>query len=295
MKDQWATMKPASKQWVRSIALGMAAAATLPGQLAMASELNIDGKSPKDAAQAIFVHAEKYHRGWESAHSKGRMVLRNAAGKESTVPLESWAIDGEPYKETKKKLDAGATFIRYDSDGTGLVTFMYRNAKDLQWVWVPSLKRKMRINTQGVTGAFVGSEFAIEDLRSQLPEKFKSKLIGEEPCGELTENGEAVELTCWKFTRKPLAKKTGYSRMTTWVDQKHYRVIKTDFFDRNKEPLKTLEARHWELMQDEFWRAKYSDMKNLQTGRSSTLWSDKLELKIDLSKGDFEANRKLLR
>lgn len=270
--------------------------AMLPVNAKITPQVDIEGLSPGEAAQKVFLHAESLGRDWKSARSVGTILLNgpDMEEPEAKLTLESWSLEGKDrYKKTKKKLDAGATFIKYDSDGTGLLTFMYRNSKDLQWVWVPSLRAKIRINTSGLTGAFVGSEFSIEDLRSHFPEKYKSKIVSEEPCADVSK--VLTEGNCWKIERLPKKKKTSYSKLIVWVEQLHYRVAKVEFYDKRKELLKTLTTDKWSLHKDRWWRTRSTTITNHQTGRSSTIIVEELELDIGLRKADFDANRRLLK
>ena len=268
----------------------------LPAIALVTPQADIEGLSPEDAAQKIFLHAESLGQDWKSARSLGTIYLKNSESEEAEakMTLESWSVEGDDrYKKTKKKLDAGATFIKYDSDGTGLLTFMYRNAKDIQWVWVPAMSKKIRINTSGLTGAFVGSEFSIEDMRSHFPEKYQSRILSEEPCKNVS--SILTEGNCWKIERIPKKKKTGYSKLIVWVEQQHYRTAKVEFYDKRKKLLKTMTTDKWSLHKDRWWRTRETTMANHQTGRSSTIAVEELELDIGLKKTDFDANRKLIK
>ena len=59
------------------------------------------------------------------------------------------------------------------------MTFTHKTGPDDQWLYLPALKRVKRISSDNRSGAFVGSEFAYEDLSSQEIEKYTYKWIEE--------------------------------------------------------------------------------------------------------------------
>lgn len=241
---------------------------------------DLKGKSPIEAGTELAEYAELVHGGWLSSKSTGKMVLRDAQGRENEQNLKTWLLESEGAK------DGGRSFLVYDEKGTALLTHMKRTRTDNQWVWIPGLKRKMRVKAANVTGAFIGSEFAIEDLRSQYPEKFEISLLGEESYdGQL----------CWKMQRIPKVKETGYSRQVVWMDQAEFRVLKTDFYDRKGDLLKTMKTSDWKQYKQTFWRAHLASMVNHQTGRSSDMQTETVELDVGLKKSSFEAGRGLMR
>ena len=65
---------------------------------------------------------------------------------------------------------------------TATLTFTHKTGPDDQWLYLPTLKRVKRISSDNRSGAFVGSEFAYEDLSSQEIEKYTYKWIEDVPC-----------------------------------------------------------------------------------------------------------------
>lgn len=241
------------------------------------------GMSPAKAGTQIAEDAEKYHDGWHGSKSSGKMILIDNAGTEASQLLKTGLL------EAKGKKKKGLSYIQFDTNGTGLLTHMHRKKADQQWVWVPGLKRKMRIKANNVSGAFIGSEFAYEDLRSQYPEKYDIKLLGEEACA--TPEGEG---NCWKLERKPNYKVTGYSKHHVWIDQAHYRVLKTDFYDKKQALMKTMATHDWKKV-DGYWRAFRTEMVNHQNGRKSRMEIDTLLFTKDLKASSFKPGRGLLK
>lgn len=78
--------------------------------------------------------------------------------------------------------------------------------------------------------------------------------------------------------------------MISWIDQKEYRVIKTEFYDRKGSLLKTLTYSDYNLYLGKYWRAHKMSMVNHQNEKSTDLlWSD-YQFKVGLSDDNFNRN-----
>ena len=106
----------------------------------------------------------------------------------------------------------------------------------------------------------MGSEFSFEDLTSFELDKYTYKYLKEE-----TFDGEK----CWVIEQFPLDKNSGYNRRVVWIDQSHYRVRKTDFYDRKNSHLKTLVMSKYHLHIKKHWRPQLFAMQNHQNGKRS--------------------------
>ena len=71
--------------------------------------------------------------------------------------------------------------------------------------------------TANKSSAFVGSEFAYEDLLSDEVEKFDFLWLRDEACGEWQ---------CHVVQRVPRYRDSGYSRQVSWIDQVDFRPMR---------------------------------------------------------------------
>jgi len=149
-----------------------------------------------------------------------------------------------------------------DIAGTGFLSHTHISREDDQWLYLPSLKRVKRIASANKSSAFVGSEFAYEDLLSDEVEKFSYRWIRDEPCGNWQ---------CFVVERVPVYENSGYSREIVWIEQSDYRVYKTDFYDLKDKLEKTLYFEDYHQYLDRFWRAHVLRMENVQTGKKTVL------------------------
>lgn len=186
------------------------------------------------------------------------MTLRSADGKEAVRRMRMLNLEMPG--------DGDRSLLIFDAPkdvaGTALLTWSHKVADDDAWLYLPSLARVKRIASNNKSGAFMGSEFAFEDIGSQEVEKFRYRYLRDE-----TLDGQA----CTVVEQIPTYANSGYSHQIVWRDQKEYRVLKIEYYDRRKELLKTSRQSNYQRYLDKFWFAGRYDMMNHKTGRSTVL------------------------
>jgi len=162
-----------------------------------------------------------------------------------------------------------------DVKGTKMLTHEHINKDDNQWMYLPALRRVKRIASRNKSGSFMGSEFSYEDTANASWEKYTYKNDLE----EVEFNG----IKCYKGTRIPKDKNSGYSKQITYIDATTFLVSKIDYFDRKKELLKTALPKEIMLVSHKLKRRLlYDSLKsNLDVG-ITLLDSDKTLLDQDL-------------
>ena len=128
----------------------------------------------------------------------------------------------------------------------------------------------------------MGSTFAFEDLGSQEVEKYTYNYLRDEPCGEWT---------CHVLERFPAYEHSGYTRQVVWLDNKAYRLVKVEFYDRKKALLKTLTASGFAQYLGHYWRPGSMYMENHQTGKSTLLEWTNYQFKTGLTERDFRSQK----
>ncbi len=224
----------------------------------------------------IAARSDRSDRGFTDSTVKLNMVLRNAAGKESSRSLEIKTFEVQDENVGDKSL------VVFDSPrdikGTALLSHAQILDPDDQWLFLPALKRVKRISSTNKSGPFVGSEFAFEDFTATELNKYSYKWLRTESCGEFT---------CDVIERYPRYENSGYTRQVAWVDQQVYQVRKLDFYDRKDALLKTLELNDYREYLDGIWRSHTFIMNNHQTGKSTELIYSDYEFKTGLNENDF--------
>lgn len=208
-----------------------------------------------------------------------QMVLRNAAGQESTRSLRITTLEKPDESVGDKSLVVFDT--PRDIEGTALLSHAKILDPDDQWLYLPALKRVKRISSANKSGPFVGSEFAFEDFTAIELNKFDYTYVGEEPCGALV---------CDVVERTPRYENSGYTKQVSWVDQADYQLRRVEFYDRRGDLLKVLELTDYRNY-DGIWRAHKLSMSNVQTNKQTDLIYGEYTFDTGLGENDFVKGR----
>ncbi|PCI36744.1 MAG: outer membrane lipoprotein-sorting protein [Elusimicrobia bacterium] len=231
------------------------------------------GETPEAIGQAIAELGDRWNIGYRGESADMEMTLTNAHGDEVKRKMIS--------KILEVKGDGDKSIIEFqwpaDVKGTRMLTWTHKKKDDDQWLYLPAIKRVKRISSRNKSGAFMGSEFAYEDLGSQEPEKFTHKFIKE------TTNEERP---AWLIERVPTYR-SGYTKQRLWVDRVYLWPTKVEYFDRKGELLKTSHFTNFENY-GKYWRAGAINIENHQTRKKSTLTWSKRKIPAPHPKGDFD-------
>lgn len=217
---------------------------------------------------SISIYAQSAREIAEKAHATQRGFV------DETVETTMFLINAS--KDTVVRHIKNLTFERANSEdysliqflnppdvrGTGLLTYQNPAGDDQQWLYLPALKRVKRISSSNKSGAFMGSEFAFEDISGNTLNRFKYELEGQE---------EYEGKMCFVVNRIPTYENSGYIKIKTWYDKETYLMLRNEFTDRKSSLLKVLTFHDWKQYKSGAWRASKMIMKNLQTHKSSIL------------------------
>ncbi len=232
---------------------------------------------PVKKGRAIAARSDFSDRGFSDSIVALKMLLRNAAGAESTRELVIRTL--EVIDEDLGDRSVVIFDSPRDIEGTALLSHAKILDPDDQWLYLPALKRVKRISSVNKSGPFVGSEFAFEDFTALELGKYDYRWLREEACGDLV---------CDVVERTPRYEHSGYSRQESWVDQRDFQVRRVDFYDRRGDLLKTLELVDYRQYDGSFWRPQRMEMRNHQTGKSTDLVYGDYEFDAGLGDRDFE-------
>lgn len=232
--------------------------------------------TPEEQGYEVSARSDRSDRGFGDSQVELDMVLRNAAGQETsrTLSLKTLEIPDESIGD----LSLIVFDTPRDIEGTALLSHAKILEPDDQWLYLPALKRVKRISSVNKSGPFVGSEFAFEDFTALELNKYDYRYVGEETCDEFT---------CDIIERTPRYEYSGYTRQLSWIDQTTFQAQKVEFYDRRGELLKTLTLGDYRKYADKFWRAHRLDMVNHRTGKSTQLVYGDYEFGIGLDQRDF--------
>jgi outer membrane lipoprotein-sorting protein len=236
--------------------------------------LNALAQSAEEKGLAIAVAADRRDAGFKDYLADLVMILKNKQGEESTRRLRVAIL------EVNGDGDKSLSIFDEprDVNGTALLSFSHKSGTDDQWLYLPALKRVKRIAAADKSGAFVGSEFAYEDVSSQEVEKYTYKHLRDE-----TWDGQH----CFVVERYPADKYSGYKRQIVWLDKAEHRTLKIEFYDRKDSLLKTFTARGYRQYLGKHWRPAEMQMVNHQTGKSTLLKWSNYRFQTGLKESDF--------
>ena len=236
-------------------------------------------QTPEEKGLAIAIEADRRNTGFGDSKVKLLMTLKNRHGQESRRKMRTRTLE--------VKGDGDKSLIIFDTPrdvkGTAMLTYSHKTGDDDQWLYLPALKRVKRISSSNKSGSFMGSEFSYEDLGSQEVEKYTYKWLRNEPCP----TDEFSQLSCFVLEFYPVDKTSGYTREVVWMDEKDYRTIKIDFYDRKKSLLKTLISKNYKKYEGKYWRPLDMEIVNHQNGKSTRLVFEDYQFHSGLTKRDF--------
>ena len=228
----------------------------------------------------IAARSDRSDVGFGDSEVQLRMVLRNAAGQESSRSLRISTLEKPDESVGDKSLVVFNT--PRDIEGTALLSHARILDPDDQWLYLPALKRVKRISSSNKSGPFVGSEFAFEDFTAIELNKFDYRFIRSEQCGDFQ---------CDVLERLPRYENSGYTKQIAWVDQTDFQIRKVEFYDRRGDLLKVLELQDYRLYDNGVWRAHKLVMVNVQTKKQTDFIYGDFEFGAGLSDKEFVKGR----
>ena len=219
--------------------------------------LSLASTSAEEEGLRIARLTEEANNGFQGEYSEMEMILINAHGDQTVRRMitQTMEVPGDG--------DRSISTFEWPADvkGTRMLTWSHKTGSDDQWLFLPAIKRVKRISTRNQAGAFMGSEFSYEDLGSQEVEEFTHTFL---------EEVTLDERTCWLLERRPVDKKSGYSKERVWMDQEYKNPLRIEYYDRRGELLKVATFSRY-TRYDTWWRADRIIMENVQTGKKSEL------------------------
>jgi len=233
--------------------------------------------SPADRGREIAEEVDRRDAGFGDSVVGLVMTLTSSDGRERRRRLTWRTLEAAVPGDGDRSL---AVFHEpRDMEGTAFLTHTHVDREDDQWLYLPSLKRVKRIASANKSSAFVGSDFAYEDLLSDEVEKFDYEWLRDESCGSAQ---------CFLIDRRPRYAGSGYARQLVWIDQKEFRPVRIEYYDRRNRHQKTLMFEEYRLYLGRFWRAHLMRMDNHQTGKATLLSFSEFDFQTGLTPQDFE-------
>lgn len=202
---------------------------------------------------------------------KAVVTLSSSRGLSRTMELSHRKMDNEQ-----------ATYIEVTSPqdvaGTRFLFFERTEGRDEQYIFVPAIKRAIRISDEARKQPFLGTDFYVSDFVTPDLNDFNYSFVGEED----------VQGHHCKLVESVPKKMEGqlYSKTITAIDPTDLVVLKAQFFDPKGKLLKVLTIDKLEKI-DGHWTPLEQTMKNVQEGTSSKLTMRNVKYNADLPEDTF--------
>ena len=233
-------------------------------------------KEDKEAyGKQIALYKDLYEQGWVDEVAQGVMTLYDAGGDSVRRTYRRMGL--EDVKDGDRYLIKFLSPAEIKS--VAALTHENSGSTDDNWLYLPSNKRVRRISGANNTASFQGTEFTYEDLATLDAQEYQWRFLE-----ETTIERDGKTFPVFKLNAVPTYKDTGYSRLLVYVHREHWRHERIEFFDKAGRLLKTREVKDWRHIHKRFWRERFIDMMNHQTGKRTTLEQSKNFLNMSLYK-----------
>lgn len=232
-----------------------------------------------DRALTLMARSLASDDGYANSISQHVMRLQDRSGRISERRLELRTLEHTAIQGERSIIIFHEPF---DISGTALLSHARGVEDDLQWLYLPSLRRVKRISGANRAAPFVGSEFAFEDLAPQELAKYEHTWLKEE---------QFKGLACDVISRVPKYTRSGYSKQHVWIDRDDHQMRKIAFYNRAGQLHKSLLLSDYSLHQGKYWRPHTLHMENHVNGKQTQLELKSIEFGLDLDRLDFEKAR----
>lgn len=209
-----------------------------------------------------------------------------ATSRAKLTSSRGWEREIEIFSERTD--DTLSTFMEVigpqDVKDTRFLFFERTEAADEQHIYIPLIKRAMRIADDTRKQAFLGSDFYVSDLIAPDVARYDYRFVGEE---------EVLGRPCRLVEAVPKELEGElYSRAIFAIDPQDHLILQTTFFDLGGDLLKVWKVEKLEKVQDH-WTILRHTVENVQDKTSSTLTLETIEYGATLPSGIFTRARLL--
>lgn len=198
------------------------------------------------------------------------MKLINNEGHEKIRVMEAWRKGKENKVVVVKKPENVA--------GMALLRTVSNDNEENRWLYLPSLNITKKMNQESQNRKFMGSDFTYDDLGSRNTDEYTYVLLRTK-----SSNGETIYVVEGE-AQQP--KKTGYSKIRSWISEKSWKPEKVEYYDLKGELLKVQKNSGLEKIEN-FWVVKKMIMENKQRGSKTILTWTEYEINTKLPEKIF--------
>lgn len=233
-----------------------------------AKETNVDVNQLMEKVQnAVLGHAD-YKVDVE-------MILTRGNGKSYTRKMVSFN------KEVNKEEDYSLMKFNTPKDVKGMKSLIHSHLSknDDQWIYIPGINATKRIANENKSGAFMGSEFANEDLGVMNLFKFRYEYLE----STLLKDKDCHIIRCY-----PTNKYSGYKFVDLYVTKDNFLPAFLKYYNRKSDYFKNQEI-EWKQFKDGSWLLTTAKIINLKNNRTTVLKRSNFKFDVSFETSFFDS------
>lgn len=142
--------------------------------------------------------------------------------------------------------------------GVALLTWQGEDGDDDQWLYLPSMGKKMkRIAKGGRKNYFMGTDYTFEDLVSDSRDNFVYEREADQNI-----DGKPHHVVKTTPKNKKMAKGSAYKFRRMFVRQDIMFIVKTEYYDKRSRLIKTQTNMELAQVEGKLWRASFTRVDN---------------------------------
>jgi outer membrane lipoprotein-sorting protein len=151
--------------------------------------------------------------------------------------------------------------------------------KSDQWIFLPALGKVRRIASSESGGNFMGTDFSYDDMSAMDRDvALDTHTIMRE---------EALDsAVCYVIQSVPKDSDYPYSKTVSWVDKAHYRIYKSELYDKRGTLAKVMEMSGYTTVQERDTPAQ-TKVSTVAAGTSTTIYMDIIKYDDPIPEGVF--------
>jgi hypothetical protein len=227
------------------------------------------GETPSERQGREIVEEMNRRHESKSEYTRARMTLTKKGGGTRERVIHQWSEESDGTRRSLTKFTSPS-----DIRNVGTLNWDHpEGQEDDQWLYLPELKRVKRITGGSKKGLFMGTDIAFEDMRPEDTAVKAYRILREEEYGGMR---------CWVVESRPTdpieIRDSGYLRTVRWIDQEHYRLLRTEFYGKGDRLVKLATTENWKNILGDLWRPLLTEFSRPATGTSTRMQLTDIEL-----------------
>lgn len=159
-------------------------------------------------------------------------------------------------------------------------TIFLKRSREL-WNWLPSIERTIKMPPSMLAQSWMGSDLTNDDLVKETSNKddFSSKILNEETI---------AGRKCWKIQMTPKPNSAVvWGKVVTWVDQKDYIYLKSEYYDEDGYLVNTMTAGGIKNLGGRILASRMEIVPADDPGNKTVMIMDKIDFNADVDNAFF--------